>query len=120
MLGGGRTFLPPSALERGTSNYGSGQRMERLGLKLLQGQSVTVTFLGGSITWGRVGALTGLLCSAAAQPLPWVEQPSHTPSTAKPAAQQPARRPVLGPSPCTAPAPAAPGCRSRPSAAATA
>ena len=61
MLGGNRTFLPPSAIERGTSNYGSGLRMERLGQKLLQGQPVTVTFLGGSITWGRVRVLTWLL-----------------------------------------------------------
>jgi hypothetical protein len=59
VLGGERTFLPPSAIERGTSNYGTGLRMERLGQKLLQGQSVTVTFLGGSITWGRVGGWVG-------------------------------------------------------------
>ncbi|EFN59953.1 expressed protein [Chlorella variabilis] len=55
ILGAKQTFLPPDALLRGTSNYGSGQRMERLGHKLLQGQPITVAFLGGSITWGRGG-----------------------------------------------------------------
>lgn len=54
IINGGKPFLPVDALQRGTSNFGSGQRMERLGQKLLAGQPVTVTFLGGSITWGRV------------------------------------------------------------------
>lgn len=54
IINGGRAFLPGDALRRGTANYGSGQRMERLGQKLLAGQPVTITFLGGSITWGRV------------------------------------------------------------------
>jgi hypothetical protein len=54
ILGSSDTFLPPDALLRGAANYGSGQRMEQLGHKLLQGQAVTVVFLGGSITWGRV------------------------------------------------------------------
>ncbi|PSC68178.1 Acyl-coenzyme A thioesterase THEM4 isoform A [Micractinium conductrix] len=55
VINGGRLFLPGDALRRGTTAYGSGQRMERLGAKLLAGQPVTVTFLGGSITWGRGG-----------------------------------------------------------------
>lgn len=55
IINGGKPFLPADALRRGTANFGSGQRMERLGQKLLAGQPVTVTFLGGSITWGRGG-----------------------------------------------------------------
>lgn len=49
-----RPFLPAEALRRGTANFGSGQRFERLGHKLLAGKPITVAFLGGSITWGRV------------------------------------------------------------------
>lgn len=59
VINGGRLFLPGDALRRGTTAYGSGQRMERLGAKLLAGQPVTVTFLGGSITWGRVSGREG-------------------------------------------------------------
>lgn len=66
ILGGMPTFLPPDAIARGTSNYGSGDRMERLGHKLLQGQPVTVAFLGGSITWGRVSACLLRICGLAA------------------------------------------------------
>lgn len=54
IVGGHGGFLPPDALRRGIASYGSGARMERLGHKLLQGQPLTVAFLGGSITWGRV------------------------------------------------------------------
>lgn len=56
IINGGKPFLPVDALRRGTASYGSGQRMERLGQKLLAGEPVTVTFLGGSITWGRVSS----------------------------------------------------------------
>ncbi|KAI7842833.1 hypothetical protein COHA_003579 [Chlorella ohadii] len=55
ILGEPQPFLPPDALARGVSTYGSGQRFERLGRKLLDGQPITVAFLGGSITWGRGG-----------------------------------------------------------------
>ena len=57
ILGEPQPFLPPDALARGVSTYGSGQRFERLGRKLLDGQPITVAFLGGSITWGRVRPL---------------------------------------------------------------
>lgn len=56
ILGEPHPFLPNDALLRGTSNFGSGDRMRRLGAKLLAGEPVTVAFLGGSITWGRVRA----------------------------------------------------------------
>ena len=54
IMGERRPFLPADALQRGTANFGSGSRFERLGHKLLAGRPITVSFLGGSITWGRV------------------------------------------------------------------
>lgn len=38
--------------------------MERLGRKLLEGRPITVAFLGGSITWGRVRGGRAVQCMA--------------------------------------------------------
>lgn len=53
-MGEQQTFLPADALRRGVANFGSGDRFQRLGHKLLAGRPITVSFLGGSVTWGQV------------------------------------------------------------------